>query len=248
MIIDELIEDAQPRLAQRRIADARIGLSYTAVLLDDGSCGLAATDRGRGDACCSDLSDSGQLIGQYAEVAAQQACSASPVASSIGVATLNAVLNRRASRGPDPLDVLPVDGARVGMIGRFEPYLAQLQDRANVLHVFERRPATTTELPDWAAERLLPDCDVVIITSLTLVNKTLDHLLDLTRGTVALVGPTTPMSPVFAAQGVHHLFGRIVADAAQVLTVISQGGGTRHFGEAAPKAYLDLTVSPPTQR
>ncbi len=240
MIIDELLQDAQKRLQGRTVADVRIGLGYTAVTLDDGGCGLAGTSTEGADWSCSLLDDAGDLLGRSAEDLATEALSNHPVRSAAGMATINAVLNRHGEEGPGPLKVLPVDGARVAMVGLFRPLVPELKRRAAQLHIFERQPLTPETLPDWAAERILPDCDVAIITSLTLVNKTLDHLLDLARGEVALLGPTTPQSPVFAFHGVKHLFGRVVRDTHRILSLVSQAGGTQRFGSAAPKTYRKL--------
>jgi uncharacterized protein len=240
MIIDQLLEDAQIRLAGRSVADVRIGLGYTAVTLDDGGCGLAGTITEGADWSCSLLSDAGDLVGSSAMTLATEALSNHPVRSSVGVATINAVMNRHGEKGPGPLEVLPVDGARVALVGLFRPIVPELRRRAAELHIFERQPVSPETLPDWAAERILPDCDVAIITSLTLVNKTLDHLLELAGGEVALLGPTTPHSSVFAAHGVGHLFGRVVRDSNRILSVVSQAGGTQRFGSAAPKTYRKL--------
>ncbi len=240
MIIDRLLAAAQEELARRRIADVRIGLGYTAVLLDDGSCGLAGTVTDGTNSCCTYLDQAGELIGKGASEVAGYALVPDPVAASVGVAALNAVMNRGGGPSPNPLDVLPVDGATVGMIGRFEPFIPALEHRAKELYVFERRPLAPDVLPDWAAERLLPKCDVVILTAIALINGTLDHLLELTEGEVALIGPTTPMSPILGEYGVKHLFGTLVTDPEKVLAIVSQAGGTQRFKGATKKIYQRL--------
>lgn len=240
MIVDDLLAAAEPGLSKRVIADVRIGLGYTAVLLDDGGCGLAGTLLGEAQHCCTLLANAGKLIGKQALVMAAHATSSNPVASSVGIATLNAALNRNGKPGPSPLQVLAVNGAEVGMVGYFGPFVTELRKRCKALHIFERRPLSPDVLPDWEAERLLPACDVVLITSLTLINKTLDHLLQLAHGEVALVGPTTPLSQIFSRYGISHLFGTVVTDPKRVLATVSQAGGTQRFTDAAKKVYLPL--------
>ncbi len=240
MIADELLGEAESALSQRVIADVRIGLGYTAVLLDDEGCGLAGTLLEESRHCCTLLAEAGELIGKSALEAAEYATSSDPVASSVGVATLNAVLNRDGEPSPSPLEVLPIDGATVGMVGYFGPLIGELRRRAKSLTIFERRPLSPEVLPDWAAEGELPTCDVVLITALALVNKTLDHLLQLARGEVALIGPTTPLSRVFARYGVSHLFASVVTDPKRVLATASQAGGTQRFKDAAKKVYWRL--------
>ncbi len=240
MIVDDLLAEARPTLSRHAITDVRIGLGYTAVLLDDASCGLAGTLLEAAQPCCTLLAEAGELIGEPALDVAGHALSSDPIASSVGIATLNATLNRKGKPGPSPLQVLPLDGAKVGMVGYFGPFVPELRKRAKVLHVFERRSLSPDALPDWAAERLLPSCDVVLITSLTLVNKTLDHLLQLARGEVALIGPTTPLSEVFSEYGVSHLFGMMIKDPQRILVTVSQAGGTQRFEGAVKKVYRPL--------
>ena len=240
MIVDDLLREAESTLSKHVIADVRIGLGYTTVLLNDGGCGLAGTLLGEVEYCCTLLADAGELIGKPALNVAQYALSADPVASSLAIATLNATLNRNGEPGPSPLQVLPIDGAEVGMVGYFGPFVTELRERCKALHIFERRLLSPDVLPDWAVERILPACDVVLITSLALINNTLDHLLQLAHGEVALVGPSTPLSQIFSQCGVSHLFGTVVTDPKVILATVSQAGGTQRFQGAAKKVYMRL--------
>ncbi|RLG59076.1 hypothetical protein DRN86_04820 [Candidatus Geothermarchaeota archaeon] len=88
---------------------------------------------------------------------------------------------------------------------------------------------------------MLPKADVVIISGTTVVNKTVDHLLELSKGArdIALVGPTTPLAPdVFSKHGVTILSGIIVTNPVRALDVISRGGGTPSLKEAVEKVNL----------
>jgi len=218
VIVDDLLAEAESTLSKRVIADVRIGLGYTAVLLDDEGCGLAGTLIEESRHCCTLLAQAGELIGKPALEVANYATSSDPVASSVAIATVNAVLNRDGEVGPSPLEALPIDGATVGMIGYFEPFVEELRRRAKALTIFERRPLAPEVLPDWAAERELPT----------------------SSGEVALIGPTTPLSRVFARYGVSHLFASVVVDPKRVLATASQAGGTQRFKGAVRKVYLQL--------
>ena len=240
MIVDELLAEAKEALSERAVTDVRIGLGYTAVLLDDGGCGLAGTLVEESRHCCTLLAEAGELIGKPATEVADYATSSDPVASSVAIAAVNAVLNRDGDSSPSPLEVLPIDEKTVGMVGYFGPLIGELRRRAKALTIFERRPLAPEVLPDWAAERLLPTCEVVLITSVSLVNKTLDRLLQLAEGEVALIGPTTPLSRIFARHGVSHLFATVVTDPKRILAIVSQAGGTQRFKDAAKKVYLQL--------
>lgn len=58
------------------------------------------------------------------------------------------------------------------------------------------------DYPDTAEEFLLPGSDVVILTGMTLTNKTLPRLLELARGAfVAVTGPSVPWRPVLFSFG-----------------------------------------------
>jgi hypothetical protein len=127
------------------------------------------------------------------------------------------------------------------MVGYFEPLIKTVQHRCNKLYVFERKPSDKEFIyPDWAANVLLSQCDIVMISGTTLINKTIDHLLELCQGKVAILGPSTPMSAIFKKYGVSFTFGSIVRDTSKVLKIVSQGGGTKSFGKAVEKINLKL--------
>jgi uncharacterized protein (DUF4213/DUF364 family) len=123
-----------------------------------------------------------------------------------------------------------------------------LRGRAKELRIFERhRRDAPGVLPDWAASAALPECQVVLISATTLLNRTVDALLDLVGPAreVAILGPSTPLlSELFAGRGVTLLAGVQVVDPDQVLRIVSEGGGTRQLGKAVRK----LTVRLPRPR
>jgi hypothetical protein len=241
MLIDEICEALLPSAAGRVVADIRIGLGYTAVQLDDGSCGLAYTFRDEIAEGCSVLKAAGTLCGRPAQELARWAHLPDPLAAATGLATLNAL----AGRPPGAADTgfLTALGCRpedeAGMVGYFGPLVQPLRSRCRVLHVLDRHPEREAGiLAEQAADEVLPRCDVVILTATTLINRTIDHLLDLCQGAreVAVLGPSTPMLPgLFRGTGVTLLSGIQVTDAARILRTVSEGGGTRQFGDAVKK-------------
>jgi uncharacterized protein (DUF4213/DUF364 family) len=132
------------------------------------------------------------------------------------------------------------------MVGYFGPLVEPLRRRVKALHVFERRPhADSGVLPETAAADVLPQCEVVILSATTLLNRTLDHLLDLCRNAreVAILGPSTPFAPeVFVNRGVTLLSGVHVVNPERVLRVVSEGGGNRQFGAAVKRVTLRLAA------
>ena len=226
MIATALLSAVEEKLSRLRVERVVIGIAYTAVLLSDGRLGLAATPReGRG---CTAHSLAGSLAGRPAWELAQGLTSVDPLTSALGLATVNAVLGEGAVPSPDPLTALEVDdGDVVGMVGYIGPLIEPLRREAKELLVFERDLSRPGVLPDWAVELELPRCDVVLLSGTTFVNKTVDRLLALSRGRVAVIGPSTPLWPGLLECGIDWLFGAKAPDPARTLQVIAEGGGTR---------------------
>ena len=246
VIVDDLSNVLAPRAAARIVSDVCVGLAYTAVRLDNGRCGLAYTfheDAGEG---CSVVKEAGTLAGRPAGELAGWVKTLDATSVALGVATLNALAEPPASATEtDFTELIRVaPGDVVGMVGYFAPLVAPLRQRAARLHIFERRPREQgDEHPDWTAPLLLPECDVVIISGTAVINRTIDALLTHIPKAreVAVLGPSTPLVPeVFAGRGVTLLGGVQVTDAARVLRVVSEGGGTRRFGGAVRKLCVRL--------
>jgi len=249
MLVDDLLQVAEEGLKEREVEDLRIGLTYTAVLLDDGSLGVAATqpDYPTGRSRCCDLAGKATRNSLETALLVRET---NTIDVSAGLAAINAVLNRDATGDEgDLLDFLAISpGETVGMIGHFGPFVRRLEGNCT-LQVFERTRFRENTYPDWPAEQLLPAADVVLITSSTLVNKTLDHLLCLCRpdARVALAGPSTPLFPgLFAEHGVDFLAGMRFHDPAAMLDIISRAGGTPSFSPCATK--LTQRLQPVNER
>jgi len=226
LIATALLSAVEEKLSRLRAERVVIGIAYTAVLLSDGRLGLAATPReGRG---CAAHSLAGSLAGRPAWELAQGLTSVDPLVSALGLATVNAVLGEGAVPSPDPLTALEVDdGDVVGMVGYIGPLIEPLRRRAKELLVFERDLSRPGVLPDWAVELELPRCDVVLLSGTTFVNKTVDRLLALSRGRVAVIGPSTPLWPGLLSRGIDFLFGAWAREPERVLQAVAEGGGTR---------------------
>ena len=124
-----------------------------------------------------------------------------------------------------------------------------LKRRGQAYLVLEQDPGTlkADELPYFRpaaqAAKVVPQADVVPITSSTLVNNTLEQLLALARpeARVTVVGPTVGMLPdAFFARGADVLgCVRINAPDADFLDLLAEGGSGYHFfGRSAQKIVL----------
>jgi uncharacterized protein (DUF4213/DUF364 family) len=140
----------------------------------------------------------------------------------LGVAALNAFWN--SPEHPPVARALEGDGAeafeawadrvrgkKVAVIGHF-PYLEKtLKDTAS-LSILEKRPGPG-DYPDSACDFLLPEQDFVFATGVTVINKTVVRLLELSRRQgLILAGPTTPLAPLLFDFGARDLQGLVVTD------------------------------------
>lgn len=145
--------------------------------------------------------------------------------ASVGLAAINSIHNRldappspaAFSREGDAFELFMagVKGRKVAVIGRF-PYLERLSPQTQSLIVLERNPGPG-DLPDTAAEFLLPEQDQVFITSSAFINKSMPRLLELCASArVGLVGPSTPLAPLLFDFGITALSGLMVVEADKV--------------------------------
>lgn len=129
-------------------------------------------------------------------------------------------------------------GQKVAVIGRY-PGLERFEQDFE-LQVLERQPSDK-DLPDPAAEFVLPEMDWVFLTSTSIPNKTFPRLLELSRdANLVLMGPTTPWLEELAEFGVDYLAGVVVDDAQQLRQTVAEGGGTRIFEGGVSYACVDL--------
>ncbi len=246
MLANELVEYGLETADRQRTADVRIGLGYTAVQLDDGSCGLAFTLHEQEYESCCVVPEAGNLAGRSAAELIPWIKSADVTACAVGLATLNALIHPPAEAvESDILDLISVSpDDTVGMIGYFGPLVEPLKKRTREFHVFERKPDPEYGiLPESAMHDLLPQCRIVIMSATTILNHTIDGLLELSKNAreVAILGPSTPFAPdVFKRYGVTLLSGVQITEPKKVLQIVSEGGGTRQFLRAGRKLSLRL--------
>jgi len=173
----------------------------------------------------------------------------SPVAveSAVGIATANALVNyqRDLDKRGDVLDILDIKKEdRVGMVGFFGPLVPTLKQLARELVIFEQTPAKANGLlPAELANKELPACDIALITSTSLINGTLESLLEASRKCreIVLLGASTLLLPdIFEPLGVTLLSGVIITDAPGILQIISEGGGMRFFKGHIQKVNMRL--------
>ena len=225
-ILDDLISKLPHDVPVREVL---VGAHWTVVC--SRYCGMAATLSGNHPHGHKQVRDVGSLHTKTAHELAEYAYSTNLLEASIGMAAINSLLDVDESLAVEinASEVLASRGRgkNVALIGHF-PFIPYLRQAVGQLWVIEQRP-TKDEYPAEAAPKLLPQADVVAITSSTLVNHTLDDLLEFVnpKSTVMLLGPSTPLSPILFEHGATIISGTRVVDEAAVLRTVRQGATFR---------------------
>jgi uncharacterized protein (DUF4213/DUF364 family) len=219
-ILDDLISSLREDSV---VSEVHACVLWTAVVSKH--CGLASTfheehpHHGR-------VRDAGSLKGKSALELAKYAKSDNLLEASIGMATINSLIDVDESRcvKENALDALIREGRgkNIAIVGHF-PWIPQLGAVAKKLWVIEQRPREG-DLPAEAAEDILPQADVVGLTGTSFTNHTVEKLLSLSQHSfVVMIGPTSPLSPVLFDYGVDIIAGARVVDAEKAIRCLSEG-------------------------
>jgi uncharacterized protein (DUF4213/DUF364 family) len=229
------------------VRDVRVGLSYTGVLLENGQVGVALTSHKRRKRRCAPFEGLYPLAGREARDLLPLLASMDPIQMAVALATVNALTNtiRDDLLEGDVLDHVDIYSEdRVGMVGHFAPMLPRLKRKSSSVLIFEQIETKKGDLlPEKEAHSLLPQCQVALITSSSIINHTIDDLLQSARSCreVVLLGASTPLVPeVFAGLGVTTLSGVVVSHPREILQIISEGGGMQSFRESVGKVNVRL--------
>jgi len=221
-IIAKLPEDVPVR-------SVLVGAHWTVVC--SRHCGMAATLMSSHPHGHKQVRDVGQLHQKSVHELAELALSTELMEASIGVAAINSLLDVDTSQAVEinASEVLTRlgRGKNVALVGHF-PFIPQVRPEVGQLWVIEQNPRGD-DYPAEAAGNLLPQADIVAITSSSLINHTLDSLLSLcsAQATVMLLGPSTPLSPILFDYGVNIISGTQVIDEAAVVRTVGQGASFR---------------------
>lgn len=164
----------------------------------------------------------GECTGKTLKELAQAAKSWNLTEAGFGMAAINACYNTSprldALGAYEPFenyctDGLDLRGKHIGVVGHLNMPKSVYEQAASV-RILERSPRPG-DYPDSACDWLIPQCDVVIMTASTLVNKTLPHLLELCRDAYTiLAGPSCPMCPQLLELGIDRIAGLVITDIA----------------------------------
>jgi uncharacterized protein (DUF4213/DUF364 family) len=234
-----LVEDLLTTLPDGRVVHVNIGLHWTAVVVevdDQPRCGLASTLHYEHTHGVADIPMAGELENLSGMALADFIRADQPLLASVGMAAINALLPQRPGTwvelNAEEVIAKHGEGKSVVLIGHF-PFIPRLQERVGELAVLEQNPQPG-DLPTSQAQALIPGADVVAITAMTLINHSLQTLLELCnpQAKVILLGPTTPLSPILFDYGIDLLCGSIVTNISQVLLAVAQGANFQQVHKA----------------
>lgn len=244
-IIDLIYTTLSGRSEGLTAADVRIGLGYTAVMLDNGSAGVAYTFRKETADGCTTFHGKRPLAGRPAGELLAHLKSSDLVEAAVGLATANALANvgQDGAVQGDLLEAIELGpGDSVGMVGFFAPLIGPIKKRAKSLKIFERNQMVHKDvLPQESMEEMLPRCSVAIITSTAILNHTIERILELAASCreVVMLGASTPLlGELLQTTPVTCLSGVVVRRPEQILQIVSEGGGMRMFGDSVRKLNL----------
>ncbi len=234
-----------------RVVDYCLGRHWTYVEAECGM-GISWTATGGASRTCRD-----DLRGAPLAKVATLAKSWCFEEASLGIAALNAYYARRelldalGARYDERIDMPDgtvrkmdafeqyrpqMQGADVVVVGHF-PHVDRIAEYAH-LTVLERNVRSAMDTPDPACEYVVPTCDYLFMTGVTLTNKTAPRLLELSKNAhTVLVGPSVVMSPALFDWGAEMLAGSVVNDPEAVRMTVKAGTG-RFFGEAVSMLTL----------
>jgi uncharacterized protein (DUF4213/DUF364 family) len=195
-----------------------VGLHWTAV--ESRFVGMAHTYKTHEKV---ELEGSGELLGRSTLELAARLKSDEPLEASLGLAALNSLIEP-GGRAENALQIIleKAPGKTATVIGRF-PFNRQVSAAAGKAYLLEMEPREG-ELPASAAEEVLPESDIAVITATAIINHTIPRLLELSQNAFTVVlGPSTPMNDVLFDHGVDVIAGVKVVDKDALVGSVVQG-------------------------
>ena len=243
------------------ISDVRIGILLSAVRLSDGSCGVSSTFINTHGHCDKKRRDFGdfsptKIKGQKV-TGLFDAIQTSELIDTLKVAVLNAISSKIvASSGykiienADPIDLIDLESEKtITLVGGFQTYIQKISVTRNKLYVLELNENALSEeqkqfyVPANEYTKILPLSDIVIITGLTLVNNTIDSLLNSisSRTQVIVTGPSSSIIPdVLFRNKVNIIGSTLVTDSDLMFSIVGEAGAGFHLFKYCAKKICIL--------
>lgn len=221
-LIENLLKSIENDVPVRKVL---VGAHWTAIA--SRFCGMASTmlaTQAHGE---FHVREAGNLHNRSAAELAGLLSSDNALEAGIGLAALNS-LTEIPSEKITSVNAFKVvaekgTGKHVAVFGHF-PALKEVKESARLLSVFELNPEAD-ELSLNRVPQVLPEADVVAITSNAIINHTIDGILPYMRkdAFAILVGPSTPLNPLLFEYGFSLLAGVRILDEDELFLSIGQG-------------------------
>lgn len=224
-IIEDIISTMEKSTRDILVKEVRIGPFWTGVWSKYG--GLASTTFIHEPEMPPPLKEAGNLTEKSILELCYYANSDCLLRASVGIAAINSALevDLNKCQNINAAEVLYEKGKnkKVVVVGHF-PFVNKLRRLTKELWVVERRPQSG-DIPANEAKRVIPQADIIAITGTALINGTMGELLSCCpkKSLVMVLGPTTPLSPVWFDYGVDLVSGTRVTNPELVLRLVSEG-------------------------
>ena len=251
MIVDNIKKKALKIIDEEfRVLDFSFAFPYSYVLIEGvrgKSLGVAMTLLEEIRVCDSEFEE------VSVEGFIEKADSLNIVERTLGIATINALsqyyLDLKTANVEDAINIVFRESVkRVAIVGKVTPIANALKSKGYEVYVFERNPNLKNEetLSDSFEYRLLPKMDAVLISGTSLINDTLDFVLERSKKAKlkVLIGATAQALPEFFKGYVTHVASTKFVDVDSVLLSLKLGSASKLFDPRYSKKYtFDLTHS-----
>jgi uncharacterized protein len=216
----------------RRVTDVYVGANWvlSLVIAPNGEQRAGVASAPQRMATSSRFQVGHATVNDDAQTLAGMLLSGDEAEAAVGLATLNALIqvNEAELSRVDAADWLAAQcaGRRAAIFGRFPFIDTEIRPQARQVWVFEHEPQTgELSLDETAA--ILPQADIVALTSSSIINHTIDSILPHRRAgsVVALLGPSTPLTRKLLDCGIDALFGVRVDNLPLVIASVLAGSG-----------------------
>ncbi len=222
-LFDEVIDT----LPDFPIEDVRVGAFWSAV--KSKNCGLSLTFP---EPYRMFVRFAGEIAGRSAkEIARLFSGSWNPTEAAVGIAAINSLIEPEGEE-MNALDYIAEisAGKKVVFVGHF-PRMDKIRAKAKSLTIIEKK-MQIGDYPPEAAEFLIPESNITVITGSAFTNNSYKRLLELSeKSYTILIGPSVIMSDVLFDYGADVLAGSKIINCEGVLNTVSQGGHLRDFSK-----------------
>ncbi|MBD3212934.1 MAG: hypothetical protein GF311_10030 [Candidatus Lokiarchaeota archaeon] len=265
MIINKTIDLVQNLLDDKKIPSAQIsnavlGLGYTGVELefngDSTEMGVAYTlPELFKNRSCTKINFAGILTERTVQELLSWGKNSLSLKRIIGIATLNAFSQFYIHNNRTQYQFLTKDlfqyvdlnqGTKVTFIGLIKPMIKQMAKFTKNIVIIEKNLEFSEEFKDFTLKRDINnldqedlDTDILICTGTSLINNTLEHILEVYKTKAkfkCVIGPSASMIPdILFEEGIDLVGGMKFENSAKTFKVLQEAGGTKFFKKYAHK-------------